>query len=200
MDGWRCGPEEALQIRLGRWPPEHHPVVVRECQVLALLFSESLGHRIRVLAEHPGDRRGAAGRHCYTGWTVPPYRFSERTMLFAQGVGSTASRMFSTFAWPKPAVPFTPGKELSWLLATCGHTWALRVRMSRGSFGHMRWAPACLSPDAAHKKRPRRTTPRGLYRRSIICPNQATARSQQSPQTSAQSIPFAAGGIWPGGK
>jgi hypothetical protein len=25
-----------------------------------LLFSESLGHRIRVLAEHPGDRRGTS--------------------------------------------------------------------------------------------------------------------------------------------
>jgi integrase len=36
--------------------------------------------------------------------------------------------MPSTSAWPKPAVPFTPGKELSWLLANGGRALAQRGR------------------------------------------------------------------------
>jgi hypothetical protein len=60
MDGWRCGPEESLQIRLGRRPSEHHPVVVYECQVLALLRSESLGHAEHLSTEHQGSGRGAS--------------------------------------------------------------------------------------------------------------------------------------------
>jgi len=113
MDGWRCGPEEALQIRLGRWPPEHHCVVVHECQVLALRLGESLGHRIRVLAEHPGDRCGASPTPLLHGLDGTHVSDSVSAPFCSHGAMDQPSSMSSTSAWPKPVVPFTPGRELS---------------------------------------------------------------------------------------